>query len=61
MKEEEHDQTYYWLLPFSFHSLVTSDLDYLGNRIYNSGHNVLRFFDVLPNFAYATSETKRDY
>ena len=24
-------------------------------------HNILRIFDVLPNFAFATSETKRDY
>ena len=28
---------------------------------YNSDHNILRFFDVLPNFAFTTSETKRDY
>ena len=29
--------------------------------IYNLGHNILRFFDVLPNFAFTTSETNRDY
>ena len=26
-----------------------------------SFHNILRRFDVLPNFNFATSETKRDY
>ena len=25
------------------------------------GHNILRLFDVLPNFHFTTSETKRDY
>ena len=27
----------------------------------NYGHNILRIFDVLPNFPFTTSETKRDY
>ena len=27
----------------------------------NLGHNVLRDFDVLPNFSFFTSETNRDY
>ena len=27
----------------------------------NHGHNILRLFDVLPNFPFTTSETKRDY
>ena len=27
----------------------------------NDGHNILRLFDVLPNFSVATSEIKRDY
>ena len=26
----------------------------------NLGHNILRIFDVLPNFSFATSETNRD-
>ena len=25
------------------------------------GHNILRLFDVLPNFSFTTSETDRDY
>ena len=25
---------------------------------YNHGHNIMRFFDVLPNFPFTTSETK---
>ena len=29
--------------------------------IYNHGHNVLRFFDTLPNCLVTTSETKLDY
>ena len=28
---------------------------------YNLVHNILRIFDVLPNFALTTSETKGDY
>ena len=24
-------------------------------------HNIVRLFDVLPNFPFTTSETKRDY
>ena len=27
----------------------------------NLGHNILRLFDILPNFYFATSKTKRDY
>ena len=27
----------------------------------NDGHNILRPFDVLPDFPFTTSETKRDY
>ena len=30
-------------------------------KSYNTGHNILRPFDVLPNFLFATNETKRDY
>ena len=28
---------------------------------YNHGHNILRAFNVLPNFPFTTSETKPDY
>ena len=28
---------------------------------YNHGHNLLKFFDTLPNFLFTTRETKRDY
>ena len=27
----------------------------------NHGHNILRIFDVFPNFTFTTSETKLDY
>ena len=27
----------------------------------NDGHNILRLFDVLPNFSFTTSERKSDY
>ena len=27
----------------------------------NHFHNILRLFDVLPNFAFTTGETMRDY
>ena len=27
----------------------------------NHFHNILRLFDVLPNFPFTTSETMRDY
>ena len=29
--------------------------------LYNLGHNILRLFNILPNFLFTTSETKRDY
>ena len=28
---------------------------------YNHGHNIMRIFDVLPNFPFTTSVTKPDY
>ena len=28
---------------------------------YNHFHNILRLFDILPNFAFTTSEIMRDY
>ena len=28
---------------------------------HNQFHNILRLFDVLPNFPFATSETMEDY
>ena len=27
---------------------------------YDYGHNIMRTFDVLPNFAFTTNETKAD-
>ena len=32
-----------------------------GALIYNHGHNIIRIFEVLPNFPFTTSETKPDY
>ena len=31
------------------------------NNIYNHFHNILRLFDVFPNFPFTTSESMRDY
>ena len=28
---------------------------------YNHFHNILKLFDILQNFPFTTSETKRDY
>ena len=28
---------------------------------YNHGHNIMRIFDVLPNFPFTASDTKPDY
>ena len=33
----------------------------LVTRAYNHFDNILRVFDVLPNFLFTTSETMRDY
>ena len=33
----------------------------LRHYLYNHFHNILKFFDVLPNFVFTTSETMRDY
>ena len=32
-----------------------------GNYADNSGHNIMRIFDLLPNFPFFTSERKPDY
>ena len=34
---------------------------YVAHASCNHGHNILRRFDVLPNFPFTSSETKRDY
>ena len=31
------------------------------DKIYNHFHNILRLFDVLPNFPFTISETMPDY
>ena len=28
---------------------------------YNRAHNILEFFDILPNVSFAKNETERDY
>ena len=33
----------------------------LSSHSYNPDHNILRLFDVLPNFLFTTSEIERDY
>ena len=34
---------------------------YISNVWYNHGHDIMRIFDVLPDFPFTTSETKPDY
>ena len=36
-------------------------MDMMIIKVYNQLHNILRLFDVLPNFLFTTSETMRDY
>ena len=36
-------------------------LIFIALEIYNHFHNILRFFDVLPNFSFTASETIDDY
>ena len=33
---------------------------HFNSNIYNHGNNIVGLFDVLPNFPFTTSETKRD-
>ena len=44
-----------------FFTLQGINFPLLERICYNSGHNILRLFDVLPNFSFTTSETNRDY
>ena len=30
-------------------------------NVYNHGHNIMKMFDVLPNFPFTTTETKPNY
>ena len=41
--------------------VVNKDIKAKENFADNHGHNILRLFDVLPNFLFTTSETKCDY
>ena len=53
-------------IPFSKYINVMKN-KFLGYKMYTNhvtnipGYNVLRLFDVLPNFLFNTSETKCDY
>ena len=42
------------------HEPAISNLKTIGN-ICNHGNKIVGLFDVLPNFPFTTSETKRDY
>ena len=42
--------------------MATSKLNtILKSLTYNNGHNIMRIFDVLPNFPLITSEMKPDH
>ena len=43
---------------YSFQRFACSSLRHW---IYNHRHNILRLYNTLPNFLFATSETKHDY
>ena len=45
-----------WVLPENYGYLNSAQL-----RNYNYGHSIMIIFDVLPNFLFATGETKADY
>ena len=38
-------------------TILTTVIDWGNNR----GDNILRIFDILPNFSFTTSEMERDY
>ena len=40
---------------------IEKDQKYEMGQVYNHFHNILRLFDVLPNFPFTTSGTMRDY
>ena len=40
---------------------VNQDIKRKNNFLENHGHNILRLFNVLPNFPFTTSEKKCDY
>ena len=42
-------------------SQITEEIHVLKAISCNHGHNILRLFDVLSYFPFATSDTKRDY
>ena len=53
------------MLYFSLPTIAfTHDMEVISHHvlsIYNHFHNILRLFDVLPNFPFTTSETMGDY
>ena len=51
------NKTYYF-----YNNLISiEDFDPKLPQSYNYFHNILRLFDVLPNFPFTTSETMGDY
>ena len=44
-----------------FYRNTTDDCSDSTRFYYNHGHNILRLFDVSPNFPFTTIETKRHY
>ena len=51
------------------HLLMTKNYAYLSDKpweqnfavVYNHVHNILRYFDILPNYLFTTSEKMREY
>ena len=40
---------------------VNKDIKSKGRLRTNHGHNILRLFDIWPNFLFTASETERNY
>ena len=56
--KSRHEKDVNDVIPVSLLSTTTTIFNYYN---YNHVRNILRLFDVLPNFPCTTSETMRDY
>ena len=54
-----HQQSYKYKLLHKVENIINENIEQ--KRTYNQFHNILRLFDVLPNFLFTTNEKMRDY
>ena len=52
---------FYFIVKVLFVLKIFKFLSWLFGHLDNHFHNILRLFDVLPNFLFTTSETMRNY